>query len=102
MPSQDLTTQDQAITIALPRDRIGMLAVGVGAGSHASAAVAVEVEHYTDNWEPILVTRVDTDARVSSLGVSTAAWEAIGAWQRVRARRTDANGSSCLTYLEVR
>lgn len=102
MPSGDLTAQNAAITIVPPKDKIGLISIGMGAGSHASAALALEVEHYPDNWETILMTRVDTDARVSSIGVSEAAWEVAGAWPRVRARRTDANGSSCLAYLEVR
>lgn len=102
MPSKDLTAQNDAITIVVPRDKVTMIAVGVGTGSHASADVAVEVEYYPDLWEGILVTKVDDDTRVASLGVSQAAWEVAGAWPRVRARRTDANGSSCLTYLEVR
>lgn len=102
MPSRNLEAQNDTIEIDVPGDMIGLLAVGVGAGSHVDALVKVQVLGYEGNWYDQLVTQLDDDARITDIGTGVAAWEACGAWRKVRVIRTDANGDDCFTYLNVR
>jgi hypothetical protein len=105
--NKKVVAQNDVSTQLILKGRIGIVSAMTGSANPANAAFTIEASYNDgDDWvTPILLTDpTSAGAAVNNLtGATKSGWARLGGADRVRAKRTDANGGNgdiSLTVIE--
>jgi len=102
MPTKNLATQNDTITIKTSQQRSLVASIATKSTAAAGADFVIETEHIQGEWAPTGIFDAVAQGPVDSItGPSQWAWTDIPGAQQVRVRRTDANGGDGTVALNV-